>query len=599
MPEPIDDPTQTETKVETDMISGTSQVSSMSPPETTLRHMMSGAHGQIATCIQNSPEDLKDFALLSRARKFKYGMRLFLFAPGPNVDGKPVMTTEFFLTVAWPAAAAIFGVPPGEAVIFKHEPQRETDREHDHFHVGVCPHDPVTGHSRSWSWDRAKLERFSRTMEVLTNSPILLGRFQPSVIRELRKMGEDAVADAIEKAHAPGEVPAGRTPKRQIEQSAKKKNINLRETDKDVREAFAASVNQPTPETRLAAFRKALTGKGLSLEVSNRVAGRPAWVIHKDGQLVRSLGGCFPPKTTITSIIKQIGEPTHERHPEELEQLDLIDAIDAAAQPGGGDPEVRENVGRDVEMDGVRHAQERRADLASDGADAGKREAFARVFVEEVVNSFTTAEINELEQRADRIMISPLFRCLEYFRDVITKAKAFLDRIMPKPSDFLINSQKNREEAEKASDASEAAAADYAEKVSTMKKAPAPPFVGAKAHKERLAEAERELANKNRLAQIDKLNHADSLKVAGQFENYHAEKVKEVVEEYGAKIQAANHRINVAKRVDIMLEVAPEVALMGPRAILYQGLKYELAPEPTKRLKPSDPDDDEPTYTAH
>jgi hypothetical protein len=103
----------------------------------------------------------------------------------------------------------------------------------------------------------------------------------------------------------------------------------------------------------------------------------------------------------------------------------------------------------------------------------------------------------------------------------------------------------------------------------------------------------------NRMAEIDRLNHADSLKVAGQFENAHAAKVKSVVEEHGRMIQAASHRINVAKRVDTMLDIAPEVALMGPRAILYQGLKYELAPEPSKRWKPSDPNDDDPSYTVH
>ncbi|MGY4601241.1 hypothetical protein ACVWXL_008987 [Bradyrhizobium sp. GM22.5] len=456
MGEPLDNTdAETEIAIGHDMISATTKISALSPPKTTINHLMSGARGQKVEFLQGTPEDIKDIFDLNKARGKQWGPKLFMFAPGPMMAGKPAMTREFFLSVAWPAAAAMFNIPAAEGIICEHVPQRDEDEEHDHWHVAVNHYDPLTGKARNWSWDRAKLERFSRSMELLTGGKVLVGRFQPLVIRTLREMGENEMADAIEKANPPDAQPAGRTAKRTVEQAAKAKNIDLRVVERSVRAAYVAAADR-------ASFRAALAELGLALEVSYRIPHRPAWVIHKDGEFLRTLGGCLP-RVAMATILKKLGAPEHD------EQANIFDAIaSASAGPGRGDPGVRGSGSGNGDVHRAGAGLEGAAGPAPDRTFAGNRAAFAGVFVR-VLTSMDPVKIREMQQQVDQIMVSPLLRGLQYFRKVINQAKSFMTRIFPAESPFLTRSRAILKEARDAHEKIENQAKEQARKLQRLR----------------------------------------------------------------------------------------------------------------------------------
>lgn len=564
------------------VIGGTSQISANSPPKESREHFLSGANGQVAECIQKTPADYNDLFDLAIARGRKFGPKLFMFAPGPGKNGKPPMSREFVLNVAWPACAAMFGINPAEAVIFEHRPQRPEDKEHLHWHIACHHHDPVKNRSRNWSFDWAKMERFNRTMEVLTGDRVLVGRFQPLVIRTLRKMGENHIADAIEKANPPNAQPAGRTPRREVEQAARRNGINLRDHDKAVRDAYQASTN-------ITELRATLAALGLSLVASYRIPDRPVWTIHNADGFVRSLGGSLP-KVSQAAIAAKIGVPEH------AEQLDIIDAIAAAGGTGGSGSGLRESRGRDHDVPGPGAGVEEFAGAAPDGAQPGNGEALAGIFVR-VVTSFDTKTVKDLEQRADRIMISPLLRAIDYFRTVVRRAKAYLEKVIPAPSSFVLNSRKTRSEMTAELDNTQAAIAEQEGKIGIMKMVP-PPEVGRKAHDNRLELETRALVALKRTAALQQQNVDDVARVNKQFEADYAAKVAKAEKNNETNIKIAKRRIRVARRCDALLDAHPEVAPLGAPTLFYKGLKGDFASQhkPNAKWKIETPDEYKPTF---
>ncbi|MET4337041.1 MULTISPECIES: hypothetical protein [unclassified Bradyrhizobium] len=565
------------------MISATTKISANSPPKTTINHLMSGARGQTVEWLQGVPDDIRDIFALSKARDKPWGPKMFMFAPGPNVNGKAPMTREFFLTVAWPACAAMFDIPPSEGIICEHIPQRPEDHEHTHYHVCVNHYDPLTGRARSWSWDRAKLERYSRTMEVLIGSKILVGRFQPLVIRILREMNANEMADAIEKANPPDAEPKSRTPTRQVEQAAKAKKIDLRSLDASVRAAYVAASDLPS-------FRSGLAEIGLTLQASYRIPHRPAWVLHKDGEFVRALGGCLP-RVKMTTIITKLGAPEHDG------QTDIIDAIAAASPDGGGDSaELPGGHPRNDEVSRAGAGMEGTAGGASGGALDEERAGLASLFVD-VLCGVDHDAVREMQRDTATVMASPLLRAMDFFRNVIDGAKAWLDRTFPKVSPFLARSREIVKETSEKQAEIEKEEAEQKKKLERMVLGPHPTEVGRVAHQARLEQEQSRLADIKRRLKDQGEDLINVQKVNEQFERAHQHKYEKVMEEHGPKAGSADRRIRSAVRCQALLRAHPELAPMGAPAIFVRALREEhkARKNPEAKFKVEQPDSYVPT----
>jgi hypothetical protein len=265
----------------------------------TLRHMLNGSRNEYVEIVQRQAQDARDIHddAKARGRPLKNWARCFMVAPHEQI------TRGVFMTNVLPLIARLYNFSPGEAVIFEHGLRRKNKGAGVHWHLIVSHVDPLTGQARQWSWDYAINERIARTLEVQFGEKIQLGRHQAAVIRALRRDGEHQIADAIERAHAPEATPKNRTAKRQVEQAAQAKGVDLRDVGERVRAAYDAAGDAEE-------FRELLARSGLSLVISHRVEGRPAWVIHDSAGFLRSLGGALA-GTPLKSIKQKIGEPPH------------------------------------------------------------------------------------------------------------------------------------------------------------------------------------------------------------------------------------------------------------------------------------------------
>jgi hypothetical protein len=266
-----------------------------------LMHLLTGARNEYSLVIQGTAQDARDWYADAEAKgRLKYWAHLFMVAPQLNI------TRHQFMTDVLPLIARLFKFSPDEVIAFEHALKRKHEAGsgvHWHLIVKYVDH---TGRARDWSWDRVVNERLSRTLEVMFGEKIQKGRHRKAVLRALRADGEHAVADAIEAAHSSDAEPAARTPAPAIEQMAKKQGVDLREIGKTVRQAYDAAND-------LQELRDLLARSGLSLAVSYRVEGRPAWVIHNELGFVRSLGGALA-GTSLKSIKHKIGDRMKHAH---------------------------------------------------------------------------------------------------------------------------------------------------------------------------------------------------------------------------------------------------------------------------------------------
>ena len=587
-------------KVETEiMIIGTDKILATSPPKTTLDHFLNGARGQTATCIQRTPDDLRLMFSDAKARDKKYGPKLFLLAPFKE------MTDAFLLSVAWPLLAFEFAIPPEEGVIFRHSGlPRPNGGADTHYHVAVNYADPDSDWGfRNWSWDRPRVEKCSRIIEILTDEKVLVGRFQDAVIKKLHDMGEHEYAVAIELANPPNARPAGRTEKRQVEQPAKRKGIDLRKLGKQVREAYRASDG-------IDSFKRALadTDFKLTLAASFYNPNSPVWALYDEsGTFVKNLTGCFN-QLNADTINQKIGEPSNEQ-PADPAQLNLIDAINATikldAAAARGDEREPHAVDSGAST-GVRGNDPGHADgvyqLAARGQHDDDEQA-SLLFVE-ALRAAPAERVIELVKAAYRVTRNPITEVLEYIRAKAAFARKYIARKaaeLPPPNDVLANIRNIR--------------ASLTTKIASIRSAwvqselilgglsleKPPPAVGAKAHDDRIEKARKKVTeNEAKVAQAERAL-ADYKKETEVFEEYYNNTTvpnhrKEIMA--GELWERANRYIRVEPRMTALIadDKGPRVAFFGAEGLFEYACEEDRRAGPTAKFRITGPPPEAPDF---
>jgi hypothetical protein len=535
----------------------------------TIEHFLNAAKNEYSACIQRTPQDLRDFMNDGKKRGHKYGARLFMVAPYRD------MTREFLLTTALPLIARLFGFPASEAVVFEHGLERKGKAASGvHFHFAVSHADPVTGKVRDWGWSNAIVERGSRTLEDMTGEPIQLGRFQTAVIRAMRADGENELADRIEAAHPPGAQPKGRTAKRTIEQPARARGIDLRDLNEIVGTTYNAATN-------LDALRAGLAVRGLSLEISNRIPDRLAWVIHKNGRFVRSLCGALP-RVSLATIVAKIGEPNGPEIRSENEHR-------------SHDRDVGSNLGR-VEMAA-------RGNGGADSVRPGPVAADDGVAEEVFVTALNEADIGPFEkllQRALHSAQSALAQIIEYLARAEAQARRFLVRAAdekPQPDVYVVDLRKKLAELESQRDKARLAWSDAYATAEILINKPRPPRLTEKAHNARLEQAK---AHRDTMAAA--LERAEAavaahIKVSGQFEDAYQHAIAEYQATIvTAKIGGARRYLRVIARCRRLIAESIDIVWMGGPALFAHGMAEDERAKPNARwlIEGSDPEAENP-----
>jgi hypothetical protein len=514
--------------------------------DATLDHMLSGAKNERVEIIQGTAQDARDMHGDAKASgRLKHWAHCFMVAP--QLD----RSRHTMLTVILPLLARKCKFPATEAIVFEHALKRRGNAgSGTHWHVIVNYRDPITGKIRNWSFDRITNEVVSRTLEVLLGEKIQRGRHHYAVLKALREADENHIADAIERAIPPDAEPAGRTPRRQVEQPAQAQGVDLRETGALVRTAFDAADNNTK-------FRELLAKVGLSLVVSYRVKDRPAWTIHNSKGFLRSLGGALA-GTSLKQIIEKIGEP-HEEN-------------DTAGSGGVGDADV-----------GV----DRNATALESAGDAGVFRVDYQLgpHVEGGAAQVLVRAALRNPERAETLRD----RLLSLIKGAGEVAGRFLAQIVQRATDFLANIAPHRKmqpnsyvvalRDELAALQDEQAAAQEvwgkAEvRVIELTLAPVPTLASAHlAHRGRIATAKKErdvLAEKLAKAKADveacvKRNRS----FEEHYERQNAEYRRTVIAD---QISAAQRALDVSARVEGLIKEKPELLWMGAPAMVRYGL---------------------------
>jgi len=296
----------------------------------TLAHFRSGAKNEIAEQILGSEQEARDWEKDGKRLGLRHWAKLFMVAPNG------LISRAVFLSVILPLICAVFTINIDQVLAWEHRLRRRNDLASPiHWHIAAPYFDLATETvRRDWSHSHAKCERLSRVLEVLLKEPkVLLGRHQYSVVKTLRDLGEDKIADAIEAAYPPDAQPLNRTPARPVEQAAKKNGIEIREECAAVREAYLDSEN-------MTEFATALDKSRLSVVASTR-KGRPFWLICKDGKPVQSIGKCLAGTAGNAKIHAKLGEPTNDdkQLEEQLEPEQYVEPRDdVGGRSDGADP---------------------------------------------------------------------------------------------------------------------------------------------------------------------------------------------------------------------------------------------------------------------
>ncbi|WP_128925775.1 hypothetical protein [Bradyrhizobium guangxiense] len=536
-----------------------------------VQHLLNADDNEIAECIQGSPRDLIDMVNQARGGGKKYSMMQFIVAP--NWD----MSRADFFTFLLPLIAMVFGFAQLRCVVFEHV-KRPEDRKNGgslrHWHICVSYVDPITGKvSPGWRMSHAKCERVSREAEARgwDGPHILKGRFTPAVIAQLRSEGKHDVADKIEAAHAPYAQPEGRTAPLEIEQPARAAGIDLRAISKAVKQAFYASDDHPT-------FTAKLADIGLELRVTNR-GKSPAWAVFNgpdDSDFVNLLTRCLPgvPRHSIINIVEKNydgrgnARAVDERGAEAAEHVGLdqprgaVDAEgtalvpDAAAQPGGSREPGRPGDGRAEQL-----------------------------FVEALgIVDAETGALDRLLADAQALCFGTAAVFAKFFRNVELAARRWLDgRVTkyanqrPAVSMMLEGIRAEGDELRSQLGKCNVAVLEASSQISRMLGVPGAPTVGAKVHKQRMAEAQKEYDE----AVTAQKAAADAYKAHQDQARIYEDDLAARQGRWDAKMdELARKWLAVAASALATVKRFPRLVQYGPEAILALGMSRYGDPQP-------------------
>jgi hypothetical protein len=161
-------------------------------------------------------------------------------------------------------------------VLWKHseKPRADADVADEHYHL-VIAHVGPDGRALDDSWSYVRMEAAARSLEVDFHEPLTPSRMTKSVIKELRRLGRDDVADMLTTpVSPPSSAMSSRT-----RAKADRYGIDLPEAQVSVRAAWAASDG-------VAAFRNALADAGMEVAAGSKAN---VFIVTKNGGEIGAL----------------------------------------------------------------------------------------------------------------------------------------------------------------------------------------------------------------------------------------------------------------------------------------------------------------------
>jgi hypothetical protein len=531
----------------------------------TLAHMLNGAKNEYAEIVQRTAQDARDIHDDAKAKgRSKNWARCFMVAPHRMV------TREVFLTEVLPLISRMYNFPANEAIVFEHGLRRKNAAASGiHWHLVVSHVDPLSGQARKWSWDYVINERISRTLEVRLGEKIQVGRHQVAVIRALRSDGEHDIADAIERAHPSGSsAPQNRTAKREIEQAAQAKGADLRDVGARVRAAYDAAGD-------IEEFRELLARSGLQLAVSARVEGRPAWVIHNSAGFLRSLGGALA-GTSLKSIKQKIGEPPNARS-----SPDRNDA-GPSGRLGDGNPRI------DRAIPEVAAAGPPGVLRVGDQLRPVNQGSVAKIFSSAALNHPVRA--TALRDRLSSLVEGARAIAEKFISEVVRRARRFISHVAPRkvmqPNGFVLRGREELSTLRGAQERAQNASSLAYGTLLSVTMAPVPRSAAARqAHQARIDAAKKDCERCSAAVQRAKAAVEACMLKNKPFEDHYDARNREYRRTIVAdEVAAANRALDVAARVETLIDERPEVLWMGAPALVRYGLIEAKKAAPTARF---------------
>jgi hypothetical protein len=522
----------------------------------TLAHFRNGAKNEYSAMILGCEQDAVDMWHDAKAHGLKYWGKLFMVAP------HRFLTRSLFLSLVVPMICEAFDVPEKEAKIWEHGLERKDDAAAPvHWHIAF-PHFDKSGKvRRTWGNSHLKCERISRELEVLLDEKIQRGRHQKYSILEIQRTNPEA-AEKIKAAHPPQAEPTNRTAKRQVEQAAKARGVDLRAIAKRVRAAFHASEDQKSFEAAL--------GLDLKLEVSDHNRNKLAWVIHDQDGFLDTLGRMVP-GIKLETITEKLGEPHARQSIEELEPIEPIDIERGADISEVGQYHNAAGVYESV-VAGV-HGVE----ILGQGPDGSRED---EIFIAEI-NAADPALFEALRVRAAALGQTALQWALQYFAEKETSAQNYLDGAKHDLPELGVTLQYRRDQAEILRE------------------------IAATAHTNWVMDAFDDSVSATRKAELKKKRDDakdaldEWLRVSQPYEDFYKTKCMDHAAKIVApKVTIAERWKRVVARCRALIGAAPQVLWMSPQVIFGLGLTADLHAKPGARWfvgPPADEDhDDEP-----
>lgn len=189
----------------------------------------------------------------------------------------------------------------------------------DHFHI-IVGHIGPSGRTVDDSWSYVRLEAAARTLEADYGEELTPSRMTKSVVKELRRIGRDDVADMlVTPPTPPTSAMSSRT-----RAKADRQGLNLPEAQAAVRAVWAASDGP-------AAFRAALTDSGFEVHPGKR---SDVYVIKKNGIDVGALDRIVKEKrAAVAARMKEEGNVRPAEATERAEKRGRSDLLRDTRRP--------------------------------------------------------------------------------------------------------------------------------------------------------------------------------------------------------------------------------------------------------------------------
>lgn len=218
-----------------------------------VQHLMNGDNNEEVRLLRGTLKDVEDAFADARRLGREYAVRHWILSPSHEVVDDQLIS-------AVQALGREFQFDPDRAIVIQHRKTRASEGAFDrHLHVLVPEVDPVTNSVLSSSHSFPRNEKVARILEAEWGHPFTSGAHNVAVIATLRANGQEALADALERAFLSAETRPRQAFNFRDQQRLKREGFDLPALRLVIAEAW-------TTKTSHEDFVAALQSHGLSVQ---------------------------------------------------------------------------------------------------------------------------------------------------------------------------------------------------------------------------------------------------------------------------------------------------------------------------------------------